>query len=163
MSDFCKVSFFILSPSLLFDLLTDDVQSHGQNDQAALDDQLIVGGEAQDVQCVTHDADNDGADDGTQDRTGTAGSGVTANHDSGDGVHFIAGTCGGVTGSNTGAQNDTCQACQQTGDGIVSNTIELHTDTAHLSSVHIVTDEAELTTILGLADNEDNRRVRRKM
>ena len=76
-SDLFNVSFFIVSPSLLLDLLTDDVQSHCQNDQAALDDQLIVGGEAQNVQCVTHDTDNNCTDHGTQDGTGMTASSLS--------------------------------------------------------------------------------------
>ena len=73
----------------VFFALALDVDQNGEDDDQTLDDLLPVGGDAQDIQTVGDNREQEGADDNAPGLSDTAGYGDTA-HDAGsDRVHLV--------------------------------------------------------------------------
>ena len=132
----------------------DVIHANSQQDNNTLGNQLPEGVDAQQVQRIAENCDDQNADDDTADLADTAAEGGTAQNDSCDGVGLVAVTQSGLAGVHTGAVDDTCECSQEAGDGVDDHQNLVYIDAGEAGSVLVAANSVDPAAQLGLAQNQ---------
>ena len=99
-------------------LLSLAVRKNRNQDDHCLDDGLIVGRNAQDVQSVVQNRDDEDADEGAPDAAAAAVHAGAAQRNGSDGIQLISVAQGGLCGIQSGQKNQSRQSCHAAGNRI---------------------------------------------
>ena len=130
------------------------VQQYGEHQDDALDSLLEVGGDAQQVHAVHHDAQQEHADDGSPDGADTAEEACPADDDGGNHLKLVAGAGHGRCTIETGSQDEAAQCGGDAADEVDGEKYPACGDAHFFGGFFVSAHGVDVRTELGAAQHE---------